>query len=339
MKAPLQKVAPGEPVKPINAAGWNALVDAAQAARTGRGKGEPNAPDNPATPGTVLIACQTAVPVPWFGIVTVPAIATMPIPPASNEFLQRVVIAGAAPSDFGQPFAVVLDAAQAQSGTMTAIVRGVVRGAVQCKVDVTDPGHANAETQGGNVSYLVSCPAGTAGSVPILQRQSGTGVQWCVILLPTTSEAAFSGLPGVEIFTYSAAGTFVDYGVAPLGSTFLTPTPIYDPGGFWSSGSQVIAVTDAYKGTYLVFGSIAFPDLTVSTYGSAGLAIYCQGAGGFVQYVPLKAGNSGAPAISLLSPPVYLDGTEVGLGSIFGGSGSDPGGSVTGSLTLVRLGP
>jgi hypothetical protein len=339
MKAPLQKVVPGQQVNPIQAASWNALVDAAQSARMDRGKGTPNVPDNPATADTVLIACQTAVPVPWFGIVALPLVATMPIPPASAEFLQRVVIAGQVPSDAGQPFAILLDAAQAQSAGMTAIVRGVVSGAVQCQVNVTDPGHTWAQTASGNVSYLFSCPAGTAGSVPILQRQSGTGVQWCTVLLPATSDVDFSSTASLANFTYDASGSFTDHGT--FGSTdfsYLDLSVGYDPGNFWSAGTpDTLTTTPAYKGTYLIYGSVTFgPGIAVTAPGLVGIVLYVAGSIN-LQTVPLEIGTFGAATVSLTYLS-YMDGGDILLGVAFAGGGSDPGGPVTGYLSLLRLG-
>lgn len=85
------------------------------------------------------------------------------------------VFTGETPSDESDPFVITVEPA-AGGG----VVRCVVAGLAVVQINVTSASHKRAKPIAGDTTKLVSC---NRGGVPIVSRESGTGVKWSVILL------------------------------------------------------------------------------------------------------------------------------------------------------------
>jgi hypothetical protein len=81
----------------------------------------------------------------------------------------------AAAPQAGKPFAVLAEPAPS-GGSADAVATGPAL----CAVDVSDPTHTRAAASDGNFDHLVSA---SAGGVPILWKETGTGIKWAMILM------------------------------------------------------------------------------------------------------------------------------------------------------------
>lgn len=190
MADPMRKFVPGER-RPLSATMLNRFIDAAQFERESRGKGDGAPFGGIDDPAAVLVRNQSGAAVGRFGVLT-PSAST--IDPAANlgAFQDALCIDAATPTAAGQPIIVLLEPLAAG-----AIGTGVVAGAVQCQVNVSNAGHTYATTINGDAAKLASVADSSAGACPILWKQSGTGVKWAVVLLPSVVGSAGGGSSGL----------------------------------------------------------------------------------------------------------------------------------------------
>lgn len=96
---------------------------------------------------------------------------------------QRVqVFDGEVPSDASAPFMITVE-----SLLGTAIGDAVVSGLAIVQVNVSKASHARAKPKVGETDYLVSADS---GGVPVLWKESGTGLKWAMVLLDFADSAA-----------------------------------------------------------------------------------------------------------------------------------------------------
>lgn len=191
MHDPISKVVPGQPVN-LSATCWNRFVDAANAELRLRGAPSFSPYANGIGPATILVQNATNGALPIFSVLSLRGQAPL-IAPSGNlqEFQNDVMLAGITPTGAGQPLAILLEPLGPG-----VIGEAVVSGAVQVQINVTSAGHSYATSINGDSAKLVSqADAAAANVVPILWKESGTGVKWAVVMLPVLlgRSAGFSG--------------------------------------------------------------------------------------------------------------------------------------------------
>lgn len=170
---PLRKVTPGEPFG-MQAATYNAFVDAALAARRPGRQGPPSLDASTPAPGLVLVLNSSGSDLDRFAVLGVDGPA---IDPADNAdgFAERPALTGVAPTadHVGGRFVVLLE--PIASGAVGLACAGAV---TVCKVNVSDAGHRFADVAAGTTAALVSA---ATGPVQLLYQQAGTGSgKWAV---------------------------------------------------------------------------------------------------------------------------------------------------------------
>ena len=136
----------------------------------------------------VLVKNVTADVVDRYGILSLSGQAVLITPDDGlDAFQEQVAIEGDAPGGAGEIFVVLLEPLGEDE-----IGHAAIAGAVQVQIDVTDAGHAFAQTDAADTDKLVSAASAAAGTVPILWKESGTGTKWAVVLLPPSQGSGSS---------------------------------------------------------------------------------------------------------------------------------------------------
>lgn len=187
MTDPFKKVSPGSALE-IPADTWNFLLSSAQVyqrQKIGTGSDTPlTFPINPAN--TCLVQNMTGAALPAGAVL---AYGTPLITPAVSRFeaQKRPAFEGSAPTT-NESFMVTWDALA--SDPPNDIGRAIVSGLAVVQVFVIDESHRRARPIPGNTSTLESTGG---GGVPIVWRESGTGVKWAFILLDHSVDNFESG--------------------------------------------------------------------------------------------------------------------------------------------------
>lgn len=169
---------------------------------------------------------------------------------------RRPVFEGDTVTDAAAPFIITAEPIIGQT-----IGRAVVSGMAVVKVNVTDAAHAYATPIVGDTAKLVS---GATGAVPIVFKESGTGVKWAVVLLPAAGAAASSDPDAsVSVRGYVSTGTQSFAGVKTFASIPLAGAwgftgssatlTLYTSGGITDIGAQ--GVSDFYVQGTFVYGN------------------------------------------------------------------------------------
>lgn len=131
---------------------------------------------------------------------------------APTNFLKSIVVTGSLPTDtYAGKFAVTQEPIKkGQTG------RVKISGVSQCKVNVTDSGHAYAKgSTAGGITQLTSAAAATDGGAEILWKESGTGSKWAVIRWPVYAGSGSTINPATDtpqnLKSAGAVGTEAEY--------------------------------------------------------------------------------------------------------------------------------
>jgi len=224
MSETFEKVTQGQPLE-IAATTWNAVLEAAQHYRRQRlGQGGDAELTELVDPANVCLVTWVGATLPPFSILAPSDVLVSPVA-HPHEVRRRPGFVGVAPSDTTAPFVVTFD--PIASG---AIGRAVAQGIVPCQVNVSDASHNRAIIHTGATDALDS--AAELG-VPIIWKESGTGLKWAVILLDfsgggyatggfharlTASGTNASGTTGWKFVRLKlAAGAYADDGAEVAG--------------------------------------------------------------------------------------------------------------------------
>lgn len=163
MPDPFKKVRPGEDVT-FSAAVWNAMIDAARAARDGGG-GTGGARTTPRDGDIVRVRNDSGADLARRSVLGLDG----PIfTPADSEdaFLREVTFKGVTPTgDHQGKFCILLEPAP-----QNRVVRAYVGGVAQVKLHVADPAHTCADVSAGDTSALLTSDDGSA---QVLWKDSG----------------------------------------------------------------------------------------------------------------------------------------------------------------------
>jgi len=199
--------------------------------------------------------------------------------PQTNPFLAsgRPLFASAAPSAT-LPFAITL-----RPVTGGNAVKVAVSGLVSVQVDVSNSGHTRARPIASNTDKLESCAAGVVpGGVPIVYKESGTGVKWAIVLLdfsdnvatdPHFTQTNFNDTFGANAYDTLIGGSSSSFstGVFTTHGAFVTATGYIDRSGTSAVQQRIgIAVMTAAQfaswslGTALPSGLTAYGWIVVN---------------------------------------------------------------------------
>lgn len=188
----------------LQAEAWNAMLDAARAARAARfsgGRGDPLLDARQS--GIVPVKNGTGSTVARFGVLK---LSSALISPTDNlaEFQRRPMFLGAAPAADTDSVCVVLEPIAAGK-----IGLAVASGVTVANLSVSDASHEYAAPAAGVTATLASA---TSGPAKILYKQSGTGTKWGIVQIngpPTPSGVKVLVLSSVE---ETLAGTVISGG-------------------------------------------------------------------------------------------------------------------------------
>lgn len=207
MADPYRQVRPGEDVE-FSAAAWNAMLDAARAAKGPAAGRADAAPGRGRQADVVLVRNDSGG---GLARASVLGLGGPAFSPADSEdaFLREVCFKGVTPTaDHLGKFCVLLEPAPAGR-----VARAYVAGVCPVLVDVGDPDDASADVAAGSAAHLLSSPSG--GSAQILWKEADdaytgyyTGVQWALVRLGTPPPAvrrATAGASGIPAGGSAAA--------------------------------------------------------------------------------------------------------------------------------------
>lgn len=206
-----QLIKPGDPI-PTSAGLWNAMIAAAKAEQQRKADGGVAGPLAQVRSSTIVrVKNTTDDPVGRKGILGLDGPIYSPANEKGEEaFLREVAMKGVNPdsSHLGR-FAVLLEPAEPQR-----VVRAVVAGVTQAKVDVLDSSERQCDCLSGDTGQLATL---SGGSASILWREGdddgtkATGSQWAIVRL--------SGAP--EMFEFARIAKSTSSGIPAISG--LTP--------------------------------------------------------------------------------------------------------------------
>jgi len=158
----------------VTARTWNGLLKAGQDySRRKYGTATGGVLDSKLTPSCRIWVFNSGPELPEFSVV---GFGNMPAPPTSRplDAIDEPLFLATTPTAVG-PFAIL-----AGSLAPGEIGEGIIAGAAVVQINVSDPTHGFALPADGNSAALTS---DSAGGVPILWKDTGTGLKWAVVLL------------------------------------------------------------------------------------------------------------------------------------------------------------
>jgi hypothetical protein len=209
---PLRKVVPGEPVV-LQAATWNAMIDAAEAAKRPGRQGPP--PVGSTLDGfVVLVVNSTGTDLDRFAVLGLDGSAVDPAD-SPDGFAERPALEGVVPTadHVGGRFVVLLEPVEDGS-----VGRAAAGGVTVLKVNVSDAAHEFATAEAGTSDALISA---ASGPVQLLFKEAGTGAgKWAVgrfggagtIPAPTARYQVYTPVDDTLVPIWTAA-RFSDLGV------------------------------------------------------------------------------------------------------------------------------
>jgi hypothetical protein len=286
--------------------------------------------------------------------------------PELQNFLDQTNLDSASPTTSG-PFAVLLEPIPYIADPIQ-VGRAVIAGVVKCLVDFSDATHKYAAPAAANYAHFVS--QATPGPVAIIEKDTGTGELWALVLIEGSNSGGGSGITSInadttaaQLLTVGTAGTdfAVDSVTTPGTSVFNLPDAGPTERGAITTGTQTIAGNKTVNGTVTAQNSTASTTIGASSANVASIALDSTSPLG--QFVSVEADVSyndifhntlcvwiitgvGGSVFSWVLPdggPAYLDldGNRVATGTAgtsTGGTGSDLSATGPGITVQASLG-
>lgn len=243
------KLQPGQKIRSIPAAQWNAWTDAAISYQHRRPRlGVDYFPhhDQPCVVNVKNIAGEDC---PRFGVLGLEAPVILPSENQAEFLSSDLALTGTTP-DHNQHFGRI--AIMQEPTSNGQIGRGYVSGVCPAKVDIVDEAHWTAAMLDANVDHLQSGPLGSA---QILWKEEGTGLKWAVVRLGRPQGWCFARLGSAlsggagnfstsDVYTLNAdADAWIDTGF----NADIFSSPLMGTGDQLASGIFVSAFHDGKR--------------------------------------------------------------------------------------------